>query len=67
MLGKVCEHFKWYPTAQNFYREAVQKTKHDELFYEKIGDLALKNKDTDTAVDCYRTVLEANPTAKVYC
>ena len=64
MLGKVCEHFKWYPTAQNFYREAVQKTKHDEFFYEKIGDLALKNKDTDTAIECYRTVLEANPTAK---
>ena len=64
MLGKLCEHFKWYPTAQNFYREAVQKTKHDELFYEKIGDLALKNKDTDTAVECYRTVLEANPAAK---
>ena len=64
MLGKVCEHFKWYPTAQNFYREAVQKTKHDELFYEKIGDLALKNKDTDTAIECYRTVLQANPVAK---
>ncbi len=63
-LGKICEHFKWYPTAQNFYREAVMKTKHDELFYEKIGDLALKNKDTDTAVECYKTVLEANPVAK---
>lgn len=64
MLGKICEHFKWYPTAQNFYREGVQKTKHDELFYEKIGDLALKNKDTDSAVECYRTVLAANPMAR---
>ena len=64
MLGKVCEHFKMYPTAQNFYKEAVHKTQHDELFYEKIGDLALRNKDTDTAVECYRTVLEANPIAK---
>lgn len=63
-LGKVCEHFKWYPTAQNFYREGIMKTKHDELFYEKIGDLALKNKDTDTAVECYQTVLEANPESK---
>lgn len=64
MLGKVCERLKWYPTAQNFYREAVHKTQHEELFYEKIGDLALRNKDTDTAVDCYRTVLQANPAAK---
>jgi len=63
-LGKVCEHFKWYPTAQNFYREGIMKTKHDEIFYEKIGDLALKNKDTDTAVECYKTVLEANPVSK---
>ncbi len=63
-LGKICEHFKWYPTAQNLYKEGVQKTKHDELFYEKIGDLALKNKDTDSAVECYRTVLEANPLAR---
>ena len=63
-LGKVCEHFKWYPTAKNFYREGIMKTKHDELFYEKIGDLALKNKDTDTAVECYKSVLDANPEAK---
>lgn len=63
-LGKICEHFKWYPTAKNLYREGIMKTKHDELFYEKIGDLALKNKDTDTAVECYQTVLEANPEAK---
>ena len=64
MLGRVCEHMKWYPTAQNFYRDAATKTQHDELFYEKIGDLALKNKDTDTAIDCYRNVLSANPASR---
>lgn len=63
-LGKFCEHFKLYPTAKNFYKFGVNNTKHDELFYEKIGDLAIKNKDTETAVEAYRTVLKASPYAQ---
>ena len=64
MLGKLFEHFKLYPTAKNLYKNGVKHTKHDELFYEKIGDLAVKNKDTETACECYRTVLKANPYAQ---
>ena len=63
MLGRFCEKFKLYPTAKNLYKNGVKNTKHDELFYEKIGDLAIKNKDIETAVECYRTVLNANPYA----
>ena len=64
VLGKFCEHFKLYPTAKSFYKFGINRTQHDELFYEKIGDLAVKNDDIDTAVEAYRTVLKANPYAQ---
>ena len=41
--------------------QAVLGTKHSQLFYNKIGDLALKNDDVDLCVDCYRKVLDSNP------
>ena len=37
------------------------KTNHGEIFYNKMGDLALKNKEIDLTVDCYKKVLEENP------
>ncbi len=60
-VGKFFEKFKLYPTAENIYRQAVTATNHSEIFYNKMGDLALKNKEMDLTVDCYRKVLEANP------
>lgn len=60
-VGKFLEKFKMYPTAENLYRQAVSATKHGEIFYNKMGDLALKNKELDLTVDCYRKVLETNP------
>ena len=60
-VGKFLEKFKLYPTAENIYRQAISKTNHGEIFYNKMGDLALKNKEMDLTVDCYRKVLEANP------
>lgn len=60
-IGKFLEKFKMYESAEKLYRSAVQKTPNQEYFYAKIGDLALKNKDIDTTLDCYRKVLEANP------
>ena len=60
-VGKFLEKFKLYESAEKLYKHAVNKTVHSEIFYKKIGDLALKSKDIDTSVDCYRKVLEANP------
>lgn len=60
-VGKFLEKFKLYPTAENIYREAITKTDHGEIFYHRMGDIALKNKEFDLTVDCYRKVLEANP------
>ena len=60
-VGKFLEKFKLYPTAENVYREAAAKTEHGEIFYHKMGDIALKNKELDLTVDCYRRVIEVNP------
>ena len=60
-VGKFLEKFKLYPTAENIYKKAIISTNHEEIFYDKMGDLALKNKELDLTVDCYRKVLEADP------
>ena len=60
-VGKFLEKFKLYPSAENLYRQAIVSTNHSEIFYQKMGDLALKNEDLNLTVDCYRKVLEANP------
>lgn len=60
-VGKFLEKFKMYPIAENVYKKAIMKTNHGEIFYNKMGDLALKNKELDLTVDCYHKVLEQNP------
>ncbi len=60
-VGKFLEKFKMYNSAEKLYKSAINKTTNSEYFYSKVGDIALKNKDIDTTVDCYRKVLEANP------
>lgn len=60
-VGKFLERFKLYPAAENIYKKAAIETNHSEIFFNRMGDLALKNKEVDITVDCYRKVLEANP------
>lgn len=60
-VGKFLENFKLNSAAENIYKKAADSTNHSEIFYNKMGDLALKNKEIDMTVDCYRRVLEANP------
>ena len=60
-VGKFLEKIKLNQTAENVYKQAVMATNHGEIFYIKMGDLALKNKELDLTVDCYRKVLEQNP------
>ena len=60
-VGKFLEKFKLYPAAENIYKKAVMETCHGEIFYNKMGDLALKNNDMELSVDCYKKVLDSNP------
>ena len=60
-VGKFLEKFKLNTAAENVYKQAAATTNHCEIFYDKMGDLALKNKELDMTVDCYRKVLESNP------
>lgn len=60
-VGKFLERFKLYGTAEKLYKHALDSTTHSEYFYNKMGDLALRSKDIDTTIECYRKVLEANP------
>lgn len=60
-VGKFLEKFKMYDSAEKVYQSAVEKTSGSDYFYQKLGNLALKNNDIDTTLSCYRKVLEANP------
>ena len=60
-LGKLLEKFRMLPAAENVYKKAVEVTEHDEVFYNRMGDIALKNKEYEIAVDSYKKVLCANP------
>lgn len=60
-VGKFLEKINLSQTAENVYKQAIMTTNHGEIFYDKMGDLALKNKELDLTVDCYRKVLEQNP------
>ena len=60
-VGKFLEKFKMYDSAEKVYNDAVSKTTKSEYFYNKMGDLALRNKNVDKTLECYRRVLEANP------
>ena len=63
-VGKFLEKFKLYPIAENIYKKAITETNHGQIFYSKMGDLALKNHEIDLTVDCYKKVLEANPMSR---
>lgn len=60
-VGKFLEKFKMYDSAEKVYNDAVSKTTKSEYFYNKMGDLALRNKNVDKTLECYQKVLEANP------
>ncbi len=60
-VGKFMEKFKMYESAEKVYKTAIEKTSDSELFYRKLGNLALRGNDVETTLNCYRKVLEANP------
>lgn len=60
-LGRFFEKFKMFPMAENLYQKAVDKTDHGEIFFNRMGDIALKNKEFEIAIDSYKKVLNVNP------
>lgn len=60
-VGNFLEKFQLYDKAEKLYKHAITETNHARLFYDKMGDLALKNNEIDLCADCYRKVLETNP------
>ena len=60
-VGNFLEKFKLFGKAEDLYKHAILGTQHSQLFYDKMGDLALKNDEIDLCADCYRKVLESNP------
>ena len=60
-IGKFMEKFKMYNSAEKLYEKAANKTFNYDLFYDRIGDIAYKNKDIEKTAECYRKVIEENP------
>lgn len=60
--GGLFERFNNYENAAKVYQSAIKFTQRDELFYHKLADICIRRNKMDTAVDCYKKALEANPT-----
>ena len=60
-IGQFLEKFNLFDKAEGVYQQAVVDTQNSQLFYDKMGDIALKNNEIDMCLDCYRKVLESNP------
>lgn len=59
--GEFFERFNDYNKAAKVYTRAIKKTQREELFYHKLADICIRRNNMDTAVDCYKKALEANP------
>lgn len=59
--GEFFERFNNYNKAAKIYANAIKTTQRDELFYHKLADICIRRNSMDTAVDCYKKALEANP------
>lgn len=59
--GEVFEKFNNPVAATKIYKKAIKRTQRDELFYHKIADICVRRNKMESAVDCYKKVLEANP------
>lgn|SRR5574344_164938 len=59
--GEFLESIKNNDLAVKMYKKGALKTEKDEIFYEKIADLQVKNEDMENAIESYKKVLDANP------
>ena len=60
-IGNIFEKFDMFKYAEKTYKKAINKTEHGEIFYNRMGDIAIRNKDFDIAAKSYKKVLETDP------
>ena len=60
-IGKFWENTKNYAMAVKAYDKAASKTGRDEIFYQKIGDINVKEDSISDARESYLKALESNP------
>lgn len=61
LLGKILEKTKNYSMAVKAYDVAANSTGRNEVYYQKIGDINIKEEDVDTARKAYIKALQNNP------
>ena len=59
--GSFLEKIKNSSLAVATYDSAAESIGHDDYFYNKIGDICIKERAPEIAIDAYKKVLEANP------
>lgn len=59
--GSLLEKINNKSRAIETYDVAAEKTGREEIFYNRIGDICIKERIPDVALNAYRKVLEANP------
>ena len=59
--GNILEKCKMSKAAKNLYETAAQKTGHRDVFYSKIGDICVEEKDTINAYEAYKKSYDSNP------
>ena len=60
-LGSTFEKAKMFTKAYQTYSSAMEKTKHGEIFYKKMGDISITGQDVISALHCYRKALDETP------
>ncbi len=59
--GDFLEKIKMSKAACNLYNIAAQKTGHKDIFYTRIGDIFVKEKDNVKAYEAYKKSYDSNP------
>ncbi len=61
-LGETFEKMKLFPSALEAYNKGLEKTEQGNIFYKKMGDLALECDNIDASIEYYKKAHEVNPT-----
>lgn len=61
VIGNILEKTKNYSMAVKTYDKAASSTGRNEVYYQKIGDINIKEEAVQTARDAYIKALETNP------
>lgn len=61
MTGSFWQRINKDKLAVKTYDIAAEKTGRNELFYQKIGDVSIRNSAPEIALDAYKKVLHSNP------